>query len=82
MNVGVFEAKNRLSELMERAAQGEEVVITKHGRPAVRLTPVRRAMTPEQIEDLMTRVREAREKLGFTVTWEELKRDRDEGRRF
>ena len=26
--VGIFEAKNRLSELVERAARGEEIVIT------------------------------------------------------
>ncbi len=82
MNVGVFEAKNRLSELLDRAAQGEEVVITKHGKPAARLTPVRHSMTREDLEDLMARVRKSREELGFTVTWEELKRDRDEGRRF
>ncbi len=82
MEIGVFEAKNRLSELLDRAARGEEVVITKHGRPLAQLTPVRRRMTTEEIEALMADVRERREKLPFTVTWEELKRDRDEGRRF
>ncbi len=81
MNIGVFEAKNRLSELLERAAQGEEVVITKHGKPAARLTPVRRAMGPEAVADLMARVRKRRERLP-PVTWEELKQDRDAGRRF
>ena len=29
--VGIFEAKNRLSELVERAARGEEIVITRRG---------------------------------------------------
>ncbi|HEY5412607.1 MAG TPA: type II toxin-antitoxin system prevent-host-death family antitoxin [Caulobacteraceae bacterium] len=81
MQIGVFEAKNRLSELLERAAQGEDVVITKHGRPLAKLTAVRRAMTPEEIEGLIARVRERREQLQ-PVTWEELKRDRDAGRRF
>ena len=33
--IGAFEAKNRLSELLEAAENGEEVVITKHGRPTV-----------------------------------------------
>ncbi len=36
----VAEAKNQLSELIDRALRGEGVVITRHGRPVVELTPV------------------------------------------
>ncbi len=36
--IGVFEAKNRLSELIE---SGEPITITKHGKPVATLTPVR-----------------------------------------
>lgn len=39
--IGAFEAKNRLSELLEAAENGEEVVITKHGRPVAKLIAVR-----------------------------------------
>ncbi|WP_411288352.1 type II toxin-antitoxin system Phd/YefM family antitoxin [Phenylobacterium sp.] len=81
MRVGVLEAKNRLSELLEAAGRGEEVIITKRGEPVATLNPIRRRLTPEAAEALMTRVRERREKLGFTTTWDELKKDRDEGRR-
>lgn len=35
--IGVFAAKEQLSALLERAARGEEIVITKHGRPMARL---------------------------------------------
>ena len=35
--VTLADAKARLSELTERAAQGESVVVTKHGRPVVRV---------------------------------------------
>jgi len=38
--IGAFEAKNRLSELLDAAENGEEVVITKHGRPVAKLVPV------------------------------------------
>jgi prevent-host-death family protein len=38
--VGAFEAKTHLSELLARAEEGEEVTITKHGRPVARLVPV------------------------------------------
>lgn len=36
----VAEAKNRLSELIDRALKGEGVVITRHGRPVVELKAV------------------------------------------
>jgi prevent-host-death family protein len=38
----VAEAKNRLSQLIDRALEGEEVVITRHGHPVVVLKPVSR----------------------------------------
>lgn len=38
--IGAFEAKNRLSELLDAAENGEEIMITKHGRPVAKLTPV------------------------------------------
>lgn len=37
--VSLADAKARLSELTELAAGGEEVVITKRGKPVVRLSP-------------------------------------------
>ena len=37
----VHEAKTNLSKLIERALNGEEVVIAKAGKPLVRLVPVR-----------------------------------------
>jgi prevent-host-death family protein len=36
----VADAKNRLSELIDRALKGEGVVITRHGAPVVELRPV------------------------------------------
>lgn len=36
--IGAFEAKNRLSALLDLVEQGEEVVITRHGKPVARLT--------------------------------------------
>ena len=35
----VAEAKNRLPKLIDRALQGEEVVITRHGKPVAELQP-------------------------------------------
>ena len=38
--VNVHEAKTHLSRLLKRAAEGEEVVIAKAGKPIARLSPV------------------------------------------
>jgi prevent-host-death family protein len=37
--VGAYEAKTRLAELLNRVAQGETILITKHGRPVACLAP-------------------------------------------
>lgn len=39
--VNMHEAKRQLCELVARAEAGEDVVIARDGKPAVRLTPVR-----------------------------------------
>jgi prevent-host-death family protein len=40
VQVNLYEAKTQLSSLVERAAQGEEIVIAKAGKPMARLTPM------------------------------------------
>lgn len=41
MEIAVSEAKGHLTELVRRAEAGEEIILTRHGHPAVRLAPVR-----------------------------------------
>jgi len=38
--VNLYEAKTKLSELVERAAAGEEIVIAKAGKPRAKLVPI------------------------------------------
>jgi prevent-host-death family protein len=40
MRIPVSEAKGQLTELVRRAEAGDEVILTRHGLPAVRLVPV------------------------------------------
>lgn len=40
LTVTLVEAKARLSELLDKAAAGEEIVVTRHGRPAGRIAAV------------------------------------------
>ena len=56
MDVSVTDAKAQLTELVRRAEEGEEIVLTRHGQPAVKLTPVKRKPTPEEKIALMERI--------------------------
>ena len=40
MEVGLGEAETKLSALLARVEQGEEVTITRHGKPVARLVPM------------------------------------------
>jgi prevent-host-death family protein len=44
----IHEAKTQLSRLVERAAAGEEIIISKAGRPVARLGPIPRTVTPRK----------------------------------
>jgi len=41
MQVSVTDAKGQLTDLVRRAEGGEEVILTRHGQPAVRLVAVK-----------------------------------------
>lgn len=41
----VYEAKTQLSKLLDRAADGEDIVIARNGRPVARLVPIQRSTT-------------------------------------
>ena len=79
--VGVYEAKSRLSELLDRVAAGCIVVITRHGTPVARLVPPTDAATDLQLVSKTLRdLRLLGEKVGFGFTQEELREAIDEGR--
>ena len=41
MKVSVYEAKSKLSQMINKALEGEEVVITRNGVSKVKLVPIR-----------------------------------------
>jgi prevent-host-death family protein len=55
--VNLYEAKTNLSQLVERAAAGEEIVIAKAGRPLARLVPLAKRTTPRPLGLLAGQVR-------------------------
>ena len=59
--IGAFEAKNKLSALLERAERGEEFLITRRGKPVAKLGPITsaadRAAAREAAERILERGR-------------------------
>jgi prevent-host-death family protein len=53
----IHEAKTQLSRLVERALEGEEVIIARAGKPVVRLVPIREGAAPRQGGQWKGRVR-------------------------
>ena len=47
--VNIHEAKTHLSRLIEQAAQGEQVIIAKAGRPLVKLTALEAPARPRRL---------------------------------
>lgn len=83
-SVGTFEAKNKLSELLDAVERGEEVEITRRGKPVAKLVGTRRISEEERRQEALRRLRETRAFLkeeGVTFTTEEILALRDEGRK-
>ena len=80
-SIGIYEAKSKLSELVEKAEAGQEVVITRRGRPVAKLVrakpepPVDRAALIKEIRAFAKTV-----KLIRRVSLRELRRMTAEGR--
>lgn len=57
MRVSVADAKGLLTDLVRRAEAGEEIVLTLHGQPAVRLVPIERTTDRASRRTLLEAVR-------------------------
>jgi prevent-host-death family protein len=76
--IGAFEAKTHLSELLDLAALGERVTITRRGKPVAMLVPMSEepAVTPEEAAAALRRLR-----VGVTLDGARLRDLIEEGRR-
>lgn len=91
ITVGAFEAKTKFSELLDKVEQGEEVVVTRHGKAVVRMVPepvqdadaARKAREAKaaEIRAEFERVREMLRREGVSFTVEDIISAKNEGRR-
>jgi prevent-host-death family protein len=57
MKISVSDAKAQLTDLVRRAEAGDDIVLTRHGHPAVRLVPVVSVVDPAARRALLDSVR-------------------------
>ncbi len=76
--IGAFEAKTHFASLLERVARGEQIVITKHGRPIAKLSPVGGA-DRERAKRAIARLKELAK--GQTLGGLSIRELREQGRR-
>ncbi len=82
-SVGAYDAKTHLSDLLDRVERGEQIIITRHGRPVARLIPEGREDIAEALAalDRITARRKALAARGVRLTQTEIRALREEGRR-
>ncbi len=81
LEIGAFEARNTLGSLLDRVENGEEIVITRHGKAVARLLPDTGGIDRAQARAAMDRIRERARNLKFgRFDWEALKADLNAGR--
>ena len=82
VTVGAFEAKTHFSKLLERAHDGEEIVITHRGEPYARLVPLQRAEQERDARiEALARIRAYAKANPINATIDELIEWKNEGRR-
>jgi prevent-host-death family protein len=80
VELATVEAESSLASLLERVEEGEEIVITRGGKPVARLVPDSGDIRRGEAAAASARIRARAAECNIKFDWEEIKRDRDEGR--
>jgi len=78
-NVGAFEAKTHLSDLLDRVERGERFTITRHGKAVAQLAPVNENRDIVRIEAAIARLQQLSSAHTLDGDWKEF---RDAGRKW
>jgi len=78
--IGAFEAKNKLGTLLDWVEHGEEVLITRRGKPVARLVRAISRGDPDRARAAGQRIREQAQRVRPNVTLEEIQEWINEGR--
>jgi antitoxin (DNA-binding transcriptional repressor) of toxin-antitoxin stability system len=84
LQFGAFEGKNSFGRLLDLVEAGEEIIITRHGRPVAKMGPPS-GLPTARVEAALAAAARIRERAEARKTgpfdWEEWKSYRDKGRK-
>jgi prevent-host-death family protein len=78
--IGIYDARSRLSELVERVEAGEEVILTRRGQPVARLVRAETLERNRARADAVRRIRALRKRMNLRISQAELRRAIVKGR--
>jgi prevent-host-death family protein len=79
VSIGITEAKTKFSALLNRAQRGQQILITRRGKPVARLMPIETTRKGQR-SVAMERLRELRKGTALgNLNWREV---RDAGRKY
>ena len=80
--IGIFEAKTHFTKIISQVMEGEEVFVTRRGKPVAKIIPIEKISNMERVNAAISRIHSlAREMRLGGFNWKEFKSFRDEGRR-
>jgi prevent-host-death family protein len=81
-SIGAFEAKTHFSQLIKRATQGEEILITHRGNPIAKIVPPESKHDIEKATAAAMRLRSLAQEMNLRdFCWDEWKNYRDQGKK-
>jgi prevent-host-death family protein len=66
--IGIYDARSRLSELVERVEAGEEVILTRRGRPVVRMLRAADKTRADSRAAAIKRIRALRKRMNLKIS--------------
>jgi prevent-host-death family protein len=80
--VGCFEAKTNFNKIINNIVNGEEIVVTKRGKPVAKIIPIDKSIDTERVKNTFLRLNNLAKEMNLgKFYWEELKSYRDEGKK-
>lgn len=78
--IGSIEAEGQFAALLDRAEHGEEIVVTRLGKPVVRISPFEVAPGSSDAYQAMEEMRSRANRIGLFVTIDDIRSWINEGR--
>ena len=77
--IGCFEAKTNFNKIINNVISGEEVFISKRGKPVAKIIPIGKSFNTERVKNAFLRIHNISKEMNLgKFDWEEFKSYRDE----